>query len=104
MREVMTDVGEESPLRLQPIYDRQRVLDRRVRPMWLVPQRIEKQNVEPFELVHRRLWDLAVVGEVSRRPETISIDLSFAVDQNHRLEPRSKDFHRSIDWPKFKLR
>ena len=46
VRQIVADVGEERPLRFHPLHDAQRILHRRMRGMRLVPQRVQKQDVE----------------------------------------------------------
>src|SRR5208282_1363675 len=70
--------------------------------MRLVPQRIQKKNVQSFQLAKRRLRNFTVIREISRFAKTKSVDLRLSMDQSHRLEARAKDLHRPIDRPKFK--
>src|SRR5436305_1045775 len=75
-----------------------------MRGMRLVPQRIQKQNVESFELMHGRIGDLAVIGEISGRSEAIAVDLALAVDENHRFEAGTENLYRPINGPQFEKR
>ncbi len=50
-----------------PLHNAQRILHCRVRGMRLVPQRIQKKNVQTFQLMERRLGNFAVIGQVRRR-------------------------------------
>jgi hypothetical protein len=68
VRQIVADVREERSLRFHPVDNRQRILYGRVRGMRFVPQRIQKQDVQPFQLMQRRLRNFAVVGEVRADP------------------------------------
>ncbi len=81
MRQIVANVGEERPLRFQPVDNRQRILHRRVRRMRFVPQRIQKQNVQAFQLMQRRFWNFAVIGQIRRRAEAVSVNLGVAMNQ-----------------------
>ena len=72
--------------------------------MRFVPQRIEKQDVQPFQLIERCLRNLAVIGQVSRRPEAVPINLRLPVNQRYWLEARAEYLHRSVDRLEFQLR
>src|SRR5208337_3963215 len=70
--------------------------------MRLVPQRIQKKNVQSLQLGKRRLRNFTVIREIGRFAEKKSVDLRLSMNQSHGLEARAKDFHRPIDRPKFK--
>src|SRR5579863_1503446 len=94
---------EKRPLRFHAIDNSQRVFHRRMRRMWLVSQRIQKQDIQSPQLIQRRFRNLTVVGEVSRRTEPVAVNLSFAVNQNHRLEACPEYLDRPIDRTQFQL-
>ena len=62
--QIVTDVGEKCPFRLQSVNDLHRIFDRRVRGMRFVPKGIQKQNVEVFQLPQGRIRNLAVIGQI----------------------------------------
>ena len=95
--QIVANVREEGPLWLQPVDNRQGILHRRVRGMGLVPQCIEKQDVEPLQLMQRRFRNLAVVGQVRSRAEPVAVNLRLSVNQDDRFELHSEDIHRPID-------
>src|SRR5260370_1565931 len=72
--------------------------------MRLMPQRIKKQNIQPFQLIQRRLGNLAVIGQIRRRSKAVAINLSLSVDQDDRLKAYSQHVHRPVDRLQFKLR
>src|SRR5580692_3633194 len=79
MWQVVANMRKERPLRLHPLHDAQGILHRRVRGMRLVPERVQKKNVQPFQLAKRRHRYFAVIGEIRRRPKAEAIDLSIAM-------------------------
>src|SRR5579871_6613971 len=88
--QIVTNVGEECALRFQLLHDRQRILYGRVRWMRLVSQSIEKQYVQTFQLPHRRIRNLTMIGQVRGRSESIAVDLGLSVNHDHWRETRSK--------------
>src|ERR1700730_42844 len=91
VRQIVANVREECPLRLHPFHNAQRILHRGVRGMRLVPQRIQKKNVEALQLVKRRFWNLAVIGEISRASKAVAVNLRLTMNQSHRLEARTEN-------------
>src|ERR1700735_4210261 len=65
--------------------------------MRLVPQGVQKKNVQTFQLMKRRLGNLAVIGEIGRSSKAEAIDLRLAMYQPHRFEVRPEKFHCSIN-------
>src|SRR5271156_6617969 len=104
MRQIVTNMREESPLRLNPLYNAQRILHRRVRGMRFMPQRVQKKNIQSLQLMERRLRYLAVIGEIRRASEAEAVDLRFSMNQSHRLEARPKKVHRTVNRPQLQLR
>lgn len=51
VRQIVTDVREKGALRFQPLHDLERVLHGGVRRVRLVPERIQKQDVQIFQLM-----------------------------------------------------
>ena len=88
---------EKSALRTQAVDNGQRVSYGRMRRVRLMPQCIEKQNVEAFEFMHRGLGNFAVVSEVGGRAEAISVNLALAVNQNDRLEAHAENVDGAVD-------
>src|SRR5437588_2620558 len=68
-----------------------------------VPQSIEKQNIQIFQLHKRLLRDFTEVGQVGCRSETKSNDLGVSVFYRHRFKAGSKQFYRTIDRIQFNL-
>src|ERR1700688_1010621 len=74
-----------------------------MRGMRLVAQRVQKKNVQAFELVERRLRNFAVIRKISGRSKAVAVNLRFTVNQAHRLEARAKKFHWSVYWTQLQL-
>ena len=102
--QVVTNVRKKCPLRLQPLDCLQRTLHRGVRGMRLMPQRIQKQNVQALQLAQRGIGDLAVICQIRRRAKALSINLGFAMDHYNGLEPHPKYVYRAVDRSQFKQR
>jgi hypothetical protein len=49
--------------------------------MRLVPQRIQKKNVQPFELTKRCLGNFAVIGKIRCASKAESVNLRLAMNQ-----------------------
>ena len=47
MQKIVRYVGEERSLRFKSLHGSQRLFHRRMRRMWIVPQRIQKQYIQP---------------------------------------------------------
>src|ERR1700683_2192448 len=71
--------------------------------MRLVPQRVQKKNVETLQLVERCLWNFAVVGEIRRGPKAIAVNFRVAMNQAHRFEGRPEKLPRAVDRTQFQL-
>src|SRR5580658_6180525 len=99
MPQVMANMREERALGFHPLHDAQRILHRRVRGVRLVPQGIQKENIQPFQLLERRLWDFAVIGEISRTAKAKAVDFSFAMNQAHGLKASPEEIDRPINRP-----
>src|SRR5271165_2256797 len=97
--QIVANMGKKCPLGLCPIDDAQRILYCRVRRVRLVPERIQKENIQSLELTKRRLRNFTVVREIGSFSKAKSIDLDLAVNQTYRFELRAKNFHRAIDRP-----
>ena len=54
--------------------------------MWLIAQRVKEQDVEPLQFSHRRFGDRAEVGQICRRSEAETVDLSLAVDHRYHFK------------------
>src|SRR5215469_5212870 len=64
MRQVMTNVREIRLLRAQRLSSGDRRLNRRMRRMRFVPERIEEEHIQSLELSQGRLWNCAVVRQI----------------------------------------
>ena len=51
MRQIVADVREERSLGLDSLHDAQRVFDRGMSRVRLVPQGVEKKNIQSFQLM-----------------------------------------------------
>src|SRR5436190_7152813 len=80
------------------------MLDRRVRRVGLVTQRIQKENVQPLKLGQRAFRDIAVIGKASRRSEAKAVNLAVAMNQDNRLEPRAEKLERPVQFLHLNLR
>src|SRR5208283_389661 len=96
MRQVVGDVREVGMLRLQALHQLHRVSYGRVRRMWMMPQRVEEQDVEILQLRQRLFRHAAEVGEVRRRTKAISLDGNVAVMHNQRSKRCSEQFQRAV--------
>src|SRR5271155_2371504 len=72
--------------------------------MRLVSQRIQKENIQSFELTQRRLGNFAVVGQVCSASEAEAINLRVAVYDPHRFEVRSEKIYRTVNRAQLELR
>src|ERR1035437_8501645 len=70
----------------------------------MVPQRIEKQDVESLQLLQRLFRDVAEVREVGGRAEAIRVDRDVSVEHLERCEDCSEEVHRPIDRSQLYLR
>ena len=52
MRQIVRDVREERTFRLETFDDLQGILNRRMRRMRTMPERVQKQNVQVAQLLH----------------------------------------------------
>src|SRR5664279_4173743 len=75
-----------------------------MRGMRMVPQRIEKQDVESLQLLQRLFWDVAEVREVCGRAEAIRLDRDVSVEHLQWCEDCSEEVHRPIDRAQLHLR
>src|SRR6266436_5035867 len=75
-----------------------------MRGVWLVAQRVQKQDVEVSQLLQCFRRNLAVVGQVGGRSETETKNRSIAVDHRQRLEARTEQFDGAVNGMKINLR
>src|ERR1700688_4610152 len=104
MRQIVANVGEEGPFRLDSLDNPQRVLNSRVRGMRLVTERIQKKNVQAFQLAERCFRDFAMVGEIGRRSEAGAVNFRFSVNQPNWIEARPENIQGPIDGPQLQQR
>src|SRR6266496_3971519 len=97
-------MGEECPLGLQARNSRQRMFNRRVRGVRLIPQRIQKQNIQPFQLTQRFLWNVAMIGQVSARAKAETVNLGIAMNEHNRFKLCSEKLQHAIDRSQLDLR
>src|SRR5208283_4031152 len=90
--------------RLQPLHQFQRIPHRRMRGMWMMPERIEKQDIEVLQLGKRLFRHTAEISEICHSTEAITLDGSIAMMHNQRSERRPKQFQRPIHRPYLDLR
>ena len=70
----------------------------------MMPQRIQKQDVQAFQFRHRLFRHGAEVRQISGGAETKCVDRHIAVHYLHGRETRSKDIDGTIDRLQFNLR
>src|SRR5215469_10477691 len=104
VRKIVRHVSEERALRLQLFDDLQRILERRVRGMRMVPQRIENQNIEPLQLRHRVIRDRAEIRCIGCRTEAVGLDGIVTMIYNQLNELRAKHSDRPVDLTNLDLR
>src|ERR1700730_9145613 len=76
-----------------------------MRGMWLMPQCVQKQYVEPPQLFHRFRQNLAVIGQVRGAAETISKHLAAPMHQRHRMALQTIKIEcRSVQCVSFQFR
>ena len=66
--------------------------------MWLVPQRIQKQDVKILQLCQRSLGNIAVIGQISRAAKAKTVDLGLAMDHGDGFNMRAEQIQRSMEW------
>src|SRR3954452_4553215 len=101
--QVVTDMGEERALRLYALHDAQGVLDGGMRRMTLMPQSVQKQNIQVLQVRERLLRNVAEIGQVSCGAKAVSIDLGVPMNHRHRLKAGTKQLHRPVDRLEFHL-
>ncbi len=62
-----------------------------------MPERVEKQDVQATQPLHRLWRDLAEIGEIGGRAKTETLNLHGAVDDLDRLKTRAEKLDRSVD-------
>src|SRR5580658_9396234 len=72
--------------------------------MRFVPQSVQKENVQAFQLTKRSFRNFAVVSKISRVAEAKAVNLRLSVNQSHRLEARPKKLHGTVNRPQLELR
>src|SRR5262245_28121841 len=100
----MTDVREERAPRMQTRHSLDRPIDRRMRGVRLIPQRIQKQHIQVLQQTDRFLRDLAVIGEIGGRTEAEAVDGLPAVQYRHRYELYAEQVEWAVDHLFFDLR
>src|ERR1017187_10083748 len=100
----MANMRKERALWFYRLHDLQRLLDRRMRGMWLIAKRIQKKDVEVVELLQRFDGALPVIGQVSARAETEADDRGLAMNHCQRLKARPEQFDRPVDRLQVNLR
>ena len=80
----MGNMREVSPTRPKPRHRSQGFLDGRMGWMRIMPQGIEKQNIEPGQLLQALRRNLTVIGQVGAIAEFEAVGRSFAVANTYR--------------------
>ena len=78
--EIVTHVRKEGSLRPELADKFNCLLDRRMRGMRPMPERIQKQHIQSPQLFLRLRWDFAVIGQIRRRSEFETIHRALSVD------------------------
>src|SRR5882672_7190272 len=74
VRQVVADMSKESPPGRE-LFDRLNgPLDRRMRGVRLVAQRVQEQHIQAAQLIHRLRGNVAMIREISRAAETKSVN------------------------------
>ena len=94
MGKIVADVRKVGAGGREFLDDLQGALDRGVRGMGFVAKCVQKQHVEPGEVLHGFFRDLAVIGEIGEGAEAESVDLAFSVQQRHRSAGDPKQIER----------
>ena len=104
VRQIVANVREERPLRFQPLNNRKRILHRRVRGMRLVPQRVQKQNVQPSQLIASTIPESRCGRSDTPPSRNGSRKSGFAMNHGHRFEAHAKHIYRPVNRLQFQLR
>ena len=99
--QIVRNVRKPGALRLQPIDERERLLDGLMHRVRNVAKRVEDKIVEVFEERNAGFREPAEVGQVRRAAEAEAEDVHFAVEKRDRDERDAQKRERAIDLVKF---
>src|SRR5260370_35443694 len=97
VRQVVSDVREPRAARLELLNEGERLLHRLVHGMWSIPQSVQHELVESLEQRHRRIRNLAEVGQIGDPPEPESQNFHLTVEQRHRNKRDAEKFKGALD-------
>ena len=97
VRQVVGDVREPSAARLKLLNESERLLHRLMHGMWNISQGVQDQLVETFQKSHRRVRDLAEVGEIGGPPKPETQNFHLPVEHGHRYKRGAEKFEWAPD-------
>ncbi len=86
MHQVMRNVREECPLRLQSADRLQRLFDRGMRRVRIVAQSVEKQNIQAHQQRFAFRRNLTMVGKIGAIAEAKAVNSALAMESANRLD------------------
>src|SRR6202158_1740695 len=97
VRQVVGDVGEPRAARLEVLNEGERLLHRLMHGMWNISQGVQDQHVETFQKRHRRVRNLAEVGEIGGPPKPETQNFHVSVEHGHGYKWGSEKFEWALD-------
>ena len=97
VRQVVRDVGEPRAARLESLNECEGLLYCLVHGMRDISQGVQHQIVESFEQCHRRVRNLAEVGQVGGSPKPETQYFHLPVEQGHGNKRSPEKFKRTLD-------
>src|SRR5690242_4904936 len=74
-----------------------------MRRVGLMPERVQKLNVQALQLLQRLLRNIAEIRQVCGGADPVAVNLGFAVNYRYRTKGRAKQFKRAIYIDQFQL-
>src|SRR5437773_1626160 len=95
--QVVGNVREPRAARLELLNESERLLHRLVHGMWNISQGVQDQLVETFQKRHRRVGNLAEVGEIGGPPKPESQNFHLPVEHGHGNKRGAEKFEWAPD-------
>src|SRR5690349_11758929 len=96
MSQFMRHVNEEGTLRRELLDDVQRFIQRGVGRMWATSERVEEQNIQTMQSVHRRVRNRPEICEICRGAKTVRSNCRIAMQNSQRLKLGAEQIESSI--------
>src|ERR1700674_5294631 len=97
VRQVVGNVREPRAARLELLNESERLFHRLMHGMWNISQGVQDQLVEPLQQRHRRVRNLAEVGEIGGAPKPETQNFQVSVEHGHGYERGSEKFEWALD-------